>query len=109
MQKNFAATSKLIPQNKFLSKAKSSCIACSNHDSKMVKEPINPGDFWIAKNWRGERRCYSALFIQEKLNETIPDNEETEDDAAVRRFHCLSHSPEGQLGWEPLSYVVAVF
>ncbi|GIY66691.1 hypothetical protein CEXT_654761 [Caerostris extrusa] len=41
----------------------------------MVKEPINPGDFWRVNNWR----CYSALFIREKLDETIPDNEETED------------------------------
>ncbi|GIY66689.1 hypothetical protein CEXT_654751 [Caerostris extrusa] len=75
----------------------------------MVKELINPGDFWRVNNWRGERRCYSALFIREKLDETIPDNEETEDDTDVKRFHCLSHPPESQLGWEPFSYVVAVF
>ncbi|GIX72866.1 hypothetical protein CDAR_72471 [Caerostris darwini] len=67
----------------------------------MVKEPINPGDFWRGNNCASERRCYSALFIREKPNETITDNEETEDDTDVKRFRCLWHSPESQLGWEP--------
>ncbi|GIX72863.1 hypothetical protein CDAR_72451 [Caerostris darwini] len=81
-----------------------------NHDSEMVKESKNPGDFWRVNNWSGERRCYSALFIREKPNETIPDNEETENDTAARRFRCLSHSPESQLAlFLCASRIAAVF